>query len=297
MADGITHTNKDVLFKVLSQNYKDKSFAVYGLNVPKVKRLLPSSYPVVSTEHRAENVFLLEDDSLLILEYESQALTANFLKYLRYIYSSVEKLRAEGLKITNVIVAVIYTGDISTAPAIYDIGALRLQVEQVFLTQFDSDKIYADIKTNLEAGVQISDDDIMRLIVLPLTQPEKDRKQQLIEDTVNLAKQIKDEVQQMFILAGILTATNKFIDRTYANQVKEWIKMTQVARLYEEEKIEAVNEAVNKTRAETRAETSLEERMELAKVMLIDGEDYLKIMKYTRLTRKDIEQIQQSLGA
>ena len=97
MPSGITHTNKDVLFKVLSQYYQNKSFSVYGLDIPKVKCLLPSAYPVMATEHRADNVFLLEDDSLLILEYESQVLAANFLKYLRYVYSAVEQLRSRGL--------------------------------------------------------------------------------------------------------------------------------------------------------------------------------------------------------
>ena len=221
MPTDITHSNKDVLFKVLSQHYKDKSFAVYGLDVPKVKQLLPSAYPVVSTEHRADNVFLLEDDSILILEYESQVLTANFLKYTRYIYAAVEQLRAENLKITNVIVGVIYTGDITKAPGTYDIGALHVRVQQVFLSKFDSDKIYSDIKLKVESGTNLSDDDIMRLIILPLTQPDKNRKQQLIEETVDIAKQVPDEARQLFALAGILTAANKFIDRSYANQVKE----------------------------------------------------------------------------
>lgn len=69
--------------------------------------------------------------------------------------------------------------------------------------------------------------------------------------------------------------------------------MTKVSRLFEEEKIEAVNKAV----LETRQETSLEERTEFARLMLLDGQDYLKVMQFTRLTRKEIEQIQQSFGA
>ena len=81
MPDGITQNNKDVMFKVLSQNYKNKSLAVYGLNLPKIKRLLPTNYPTVTaTEVYAENPFLLEDGSLLILEYESSPRQDVFLK-------------------------------------------------------------------------------------------------------------------------------------------------------------------------------------------------------------------------
>ena len=50
MSDGITHNNKDVMFKVLSKYYADKSFAVYGLDVPRVRRMLPTNYPAVSAK-------------------------------------------------------------------------------------------------------------------------------------------------------------------------------------------------------------------------------------------------------
>jgi len=78
----------------------------------------------------------------------------------------------------------------------------------------------------------------MHFIILPLTQPDKKRKQGLIENTVALAKQVDDDTQQAFILAGILTATNKFIDPEYSKKVKEWLKMTKVARLLIEEAVE-----------------------------------------------------------
>ena len=60
---------------------------------------------------------------------------------------------------------------------------------------------------------------------------------------------------------------------------------------------EAVNKAVNKTHAETRIETQREEKFKFARLMLLDGEDYLKVMRYTGLTRKEIEQIQLPLEA
>ena len=129
----------------------------------------------------------------------------------------------------------------------------------------------------------------MRFIILPLTQPDKDRKQKLIENTIDLAKQISDERQQLFIVAGILTATNKFIDQEYSKLVKGWIKMTKVARLFEEEKIAAVNEAVSETRKS--------ERMRFAKSLLDDGVDILTVMKHTGITRAELDEIQEPVGA
>ena len=114
----------------------------------------------------------------------------------------------------------------------------------------------------------------MRFIILPLT--AKDDKQRLIETTVSLAKEVGDEYKQNFIIAGILSATDKFIDRNYSNKLKEWLKMTKVGRLFEEEKLEAINE-------------KLQERMiEVAKTLLDENVDILTIMKSTGLSRAAI---------
>ena len=290
MPDGITYSNKDVMFKVLSQNYENKSLAVYGLNVPRIKRLLPANYPAVTaTEIHAENPFLLEDDSLLILEYESDPTQEDFLKYNKYTINALERLRKDGIRVAKVIIAVIYTGDIKAYTSEFDVGALRIQVDQVFLSRFDTDEIYSGVKTKIDAGEPLSDDDVMKLIILPLTQPDKAQKQKLIENAIDLAKQVQDEQQQLFIVAGILTATNKFIDREYSEMVKGWIKMTKVARLFEEEKIEAVNAAVG--------ETLKNERVRTAKEMLAAGEDILKIMQFTKLTRAELDEALMLVGA
>ena len=100
MADGISNSNKDVMFKVLSRNYQNKSLAVYGLDLPKIKRLLPTNYPsVTATEIHADNPFQLEDDSLLILEYESTVSFTDFLKYNKYTINAMERLHKEGCKV------------------------------------------------------------------------------------------------------------------------------------------------------------------------------------------------------
>ena len=63
--------------------------------------------------------------------------------------------------------------------------------------------------------------------------------------------------------------------------------MTKVARLFEEEKIEAVNHATNV--ADRNARTRI------AKNMLLDGEDMIKVMKYTGYTRSELDEILKSI--
>ena len=284
MPDGISYNNKDVLMKVLSQLYRNKSLSAYGLDIPRIKQMLPADYPAVTAnEYRGDNAFLLEDDSLYIQEYESTVEPDDFIKYTEYVTRAYKQLKTQGVKVGKIIIGVIYTGDILNAPDIWDMGALSVHVRQVFLARFDTEGIYSGIKAKVETGENLTDEELLKLIILPLTQPDKSRKQQLIEDTVNLARQLSDEKQQLFAVAGVLTATDKFIDRSYSDQIKEWVRMTKVSRLFEEEKIEAVNVALR------------EKTLQIARNLLLDGIDYLKVMKCTGLTREEVDSVRLSI--
>lgn len=45
----------------------------------------------------------------------------------------------------------------------------------------------------------------------------------------------------LFVLSGILVFADKIIDSETSRHVKEWIRMTKVGKLYEQEKIEYAN--------------------------------------------------------
>ena len=243
--------------------------------------MLSPDYPVVTaTEFYGDNVFLLEGDWLLVLEYESKPLREDFLKYGKYSLFAVERLLKEGIHVDKLVIAVLYTGDVQNTADELDLGGLRVQLEQIYLSKFDTDALFADLKKKVQAKERLSDEDIMRFIILPLTQPEKKRKQGLIEDTVALAKQVEDDAQQAFILAGILTAANKFIDPDYAEKVGRWLKMTKVGRLLMDD---------------GRKEMAIEMANKLAKKMLAEGEEMPKIMRYTELSYEEIERLQLEL--
>lgn len=246
MSEGISYQSKDILFKLLSEFYKDQALDVYGLHgLPKIKELLPSEFPAVTAdEKRSDTLFLFEDDSLLMLEYESNSrLIENHLKYLQYAHRILHRDFQDHREIKKIHIAVIYTSNVTNVSATYhfNAGDLTITSTSVLLCEYNGDAILYAISEKIERKEVLTTEELMKLVLVPLMNSKEER-QVLIEKTIEVAKQIEDELKQLHIIAGILTATDKFINDDYAKKVKEWIKMTKVARLFEEEKQEAVKE-------------------------------------------------------
>ena len=73
MSEGIVYQNKDILFKILGQTYKEKSFAAYGIDLPRIRELLPTDLPkIAASEKNIDNLFLLEDGTYAIVDCESE---------------------------------------------------------------------------------------------------------------------------------------------------------------------------------------------------------------------------------
>lgn len=166
-----------------------------------------------------------------------------------YLAGIVNRYRKEGKDCPQCRMIVIYTGDIrkDEVSARYDIGALQIRIEPAFLSEMDGDKIYSRLKEKVETGEMLTDEELMEFIILPLSYPEKEKKEEKVRDTVSLAVQISDRNQQVFTLAGILAFTDKIIDREIANKIRRVIEMTQVAQIFEEEKQQAIQQAIQET--------------------------------------------------
>ncbi len=284
MSEGIVYQNKDIEFKMISETFKEKSFTAYGLNLPKIKAVLPTNLPVVfANEMRIDNVFLLEDDSIAIVDYESTDKVSNRIKYINYIGRFLQRYYQDEKKIPDIRMIVIYTGDVGEAEASFETKCLTLSMEQVFISKLPEEEIYQSIKSKLENNGALSDTELMQFIVLPLAGKGKEAKQQIIENVITLTKKNKDEMKQVFVLSGVLVTTDKFIDEKYADNIRRFLRMTKVARLYEEEKQEAVNLAEKKG-----ANTMLENFIKA-------GADTLMIMQATGLTKEEIEKIRNNM--
>lgn len=276
MSEGITYQNKDILFKILGQTYKEKSFTAYGINLPPIRELLPTNLPKISANEKdIDNLFLLEDGTYAIVDYEAEFKKLNKIKYLNYIARVMEKYYKEDENF-NLRLVVIYTGDVKSAEPVFETSCITLRMEQAFLSHIDGEAAFDTIRQKVVSGTPLEDDDLMKLVILPLTIPGTEGKQVMLEKVVELAEQVKDNEQQIFILSGVIVASDKFINREYLEQIRRRINMTQLGQMYEKEKIEYANK---KTR-------------EMALKMLKRNIDIVDIMEVTGMTEAEILRLQ-----
>ena len=91
-AGSIAYQNKDVASKVTGEALRGHSLSPFGLPDIKIVDVLPTNLPAIeSNELRLDNLFLLEDEAIGIIDYESDYSRENFVKYLNYAARIVKR--------------------------------------------------------------------------------------------------------------------------------------------------------------------------------------------------------------
>ena len=230
----IAYQNKDIASKLTGETLVGKNLAVFGLPHLSITGILPTNLPVIeSNELRIDSLFQLEDGSLAIMDYESNFDRENFIKYLNYIARVLKRYAGQNRlnEVWKIKMLVLYTADVERAEEVYDLGGLTLEVESAYLVRQDTEGIYKRLDEKLLAGERLGEEELMQLMILPLTVKGRQNKQVMIERSVELARRIPERDRTIRALAGILTFSDKVIDEAYKNRIKEEMRMTQIGQM------------------------------------------------------------------
>ena len=263
----VAHNNVDIILKALGNDYKDKSFAAYGLELPKIVSFRPTDLPLVMGDERfADHVFDLADGSHAIVDYESQYLKKNFIKYGNYATRVLAREMEEG-KEYDLRFIVIHAGDVKSAPSQFKTRCLTITVENVFLSNLDSHAIYSELSRKIAAGEALSDVEQMRLIILPLIEMGTEAKIKMADKAIDIAAKIEAADVRSFVLAGMSVAGAGFLTNEQDEKILEVLKMTRIGRMIQKEIEEKSNAARNDGLREGRSEGILSSIRNLMKNM------------------------------
>ena len=200
--------DRDALHKVLAQAYKGKSFAVLGIKLPPIRELLPA---IPLRDGFIDSLFLLEDGTYAVVEYASGCHKTDIVKYTQHLAEIMERYDNED-GCFNLHLIIIYTGDVEKAEPVFDFGCLTLHPEQVFLSRMDGNTELESVRQKIHSGFLLTDDDLMKLVVLPLSVPGSEGKIQLFDEITSLTGNIPDEEQRAFVLSAMTLAADRFIN-------------------------------------------------------------------------------------
>ena len=166
------------------------------------------------------------------------------------LYIVYRNLEDDGEGDRDIRMLVIYTADVQRDEVKTHVSksGFSISIEAAYLSELDSGKILTKLSNKIKNKETLTDEELMELIILPLTYKNRKKKQEMIKESIELAKQVTDEKQSTFLVARIVVFSDKVIDEETRDHAKEWMKMTQIGRMFEQEKIDAVNNAIEETR-------------------------------------------------
>ena len=272
----ISYQNKDITSKILAEEFRGKSFAVYGVDIPKIVSVEPTNLPAIeANELRMDNLFFLEDGSYLLVDYESVYDEANKIKYLGYVVRVSQRLYNKLKRYPKIRMLVIYTADVrrgSTDP-VMDVGSIRFEIEEAFLSEIDNEEVWNAIAGHMAKGVGINSKEAMELIIYPLTFRKMEDKQRAVGDVISLIDKLQNEELKRFVLKYLLVFTDKIIKDEDANRIKEELMLTKVEKLIYQE-----------------------ERERIAKNLLEDGYDLEMVIKNTGLSADVVSKLAEAIA-
>ena len=119
-----------------------------------------------------------------------------------------------------------------------EVSANELRMEQVLVKNLPAEEISQRIGGKLKDGRDLTEQELMQLIILPLSGKGREAKQKWIQQVISFAKQMKDEEEQKFVLSGLLVVSDKFISKEDSEIIRREITMTKVGKMIYEEGME-----------------------------------------------------------
>ena len=291
----IAYQNKDISSKIFGEKLKGKSLSVYGIRNACVEDVRPTNLPSIeANELRLDNLFLMEDGAYAILDYESSYSEDNKIKYLGYVVRITKKLYDEFGEIKHIRIIVIYTADVKpgTTDPVLDAGSVKMEIEESFLTAFDSERIKNDLEEKAKNGERFTDEDMMRLVIYPLTYSGKEKQELAVSEAIDIAEKLNDENAMRSILSGIFVFADKVMSEADAQRIIRRIEMTKFDRILQEREDKAVEKAVEVAVDKTRKEEkrgAKREKMENALNFLRIGVSESEIAECMNMSLKEVQ--------
>jgi hypothetical protein len=221
----------------------------------------------------ADLIFLLEDNTYLHLEFQTNYKLDDLIRFSEYnlkIYMRAKQ------KVKTVI---IYSSDVKSIETL-DTGSVLFTPLAIMMYDYNGDKIFKELEIKLQKKQKLTGIDVMSLALLPLMK-NSISKTELAKKTIKMANTIENKDQRDLCIASAIAFAERYLSKAEMNELEGVIEMFDIVE-------QIVTKNVNK---------NLKKReLELAKEMLLDSKPMEDIIKYSKLSKKQVEKLAKELN-
>jgi predicted transposase/invertase (TIGR01784 family) len=324
----VKNGHEDLTLKCVTDFFSEGAAKFFGVNEKLVGLIETETNHFEQKQLFADLVFLTEENTAVHFEFQSTASKENLYRfcltdaYLMYRHNVKQKSKKEkeeenarfsSVKIKSVKTIVIYTGNIEKTVTELNMGSNNYKVHAVYMSDFDGDEKFSEIKTKLESGKRLTDKELLEITLLPLMKISGDRSE-MIKNSVSLGRQIEEEHTQSKIMAALNMLAEKFVkDEKKLAEIREMMRMTRIAQAFIDEGIErgiaigieegiakgnaigievgmekGITIGIEEGRVEGRVEGSLEMAKAIARALLARGVPEKEVAEITGLNEKGL---------
>lgn len=253
----MTKLNHDITVKAVTDLFQDKALQFFGIKSANVKAVEPTEISQLQmAARRLDYVCLLEDDTYLHLEFQTTDHPGDRERFLQYDVALYEK------KKKSIRTVVVYGKGIREVRTELDFGSVSYRFFPVYMEDYDGDLRYEHVREKINSGEPLTEEDQLNLIFLPLMRTNEERSARALQ-AAELALQVPEDEQQLFVVGCILALSDKFVDQDAINQLKEVLQMSRIWREMQEEMQQKAQQKAQQEVSEKVQKATLQQSLDL----------------------------------
>ncbi|WP_066827666.1 hypothetical protein, partial [Clostridium tepidiprofundi] len=205
---------EDSIMKTAMDIFKQSAVNFFNL---KTKIIAPANTEIKDISIKTnftDYTFYTEDGDYIHFEFQTTYKGKDLNRFLFYDASLLYKYN----KKVNTIV--IYSADIKNTKTKLDGGSLKYEIQAFYMSSLDGDKKYAQLKEKIEAGKELTNEEILSLTFIPLMNSKEDKSTRAIK-SIELASKIKENDNKLHCLSLLYALLEKFGDDDSKKKFKE----------------------------------------------------------------------------
>lgn len=281
---------KDIIQKIVADQFQDALLQWYGLELPRITGALPTHIPEITIQERIlDYVFALEDGTLMHIEFQSK-----ISKLDRFAHYSLA-LATHHQRLVRTII--VYLGNVEKAPDTVRYGSVFFSVTNVYLAHMDGQRVSKRLKSKIQTEQTWNACDMLDLTFLPFMKHASKTPAERAHFAASLAQRLPYP-QSLYATALIAGLTGATTDSHVLKSIKEVIRMNQLIRELEQEAIQrGWQTGYNEGREEGREEGHLEAAIAIIASLLAQKFGSVPTHIWDRLRRVDYAILVQELPA